>query len=350
MRAALVGAAAAVVLLAVAAVPASHAYKLGGKKWPTRTITYHSAAPQFDEAIKQAVHAWNTSGVAIRFKPAPKRRAKLQIGYQDWDNGLDGHATIGWVPVRTYTLHLLGGTPVYGHVRCGMRMPLPSGRLARVRCVRVTDRPRMWLKKLDRESLSDPFSRNEMALTVAHELGHVLGLDHVRNRCAVMNAPFLASCPEPPHPWQLRCRLLEADDVRGAIRRYGGRMSPLPPEFCDSHPAPEAPLQLSARFAPESRAITATWRNPPAQGSRFVRLSVGLEACPPEPGPHSESVEPGATGTATTDVGDEGGRACVAVWTTDGFGRLSAPATTWVDVPPLEYPSSLPAAEQQSAP
>ena len=56
-------------LLAVLAGAApAHAYKLGGKSWPKRTITYHVAIPQYEAAIAEAAAAWNASGADIRLK------------------------------------------------------------------------------------------------------------------------------------------------------------------------------------------------------------------------------------------------------------------------------------------
>ena len=37
------------------------------------------------------------------------------------------------------------------------------------------------------------------------------------------------ACPKPPARWQLRCRPLERDDVKGAILRYGGKRKQLRP-------------------------------------------------------------------------------------------------------------------------
>jgi hypothetical protein len=78
--------------------------------------------------------------------------------------------------------------------------------------------------------------RYEMALIVAHELGHVLGLDHETSVCATMNPSVgddhTTRCPAPP-PGMWTCRLLQADDVRGAVSLYGG--SPRPwrgSDFC----------------------------------------------------------------------------------------------------------------------
>ena len=71
---------------------------------------------------------------------------------------------------------------------------------------------------------------------MAHELGHVLGLDHEDRFCATMNSYLLDGHPEycpaaPAGKWI--CRLLRTDDVRGAVRLYGGTVRPIRgPEFC----------------------------------------------------------------------------------------------------------------------
>ena len=67
--------------------------------------------------------------------------------------------------------------------------------------------------------------RYEMALIMAHEFGHVLGLDHESKVCATMNPSVgddhTTLCQAPP-AGQWTCELLQSDDVRGAVRLYGG--------------------------------------------------------------------------------------------------------------------------------
>jgi hypothetical protein len=73
-----------------------------------------------------------------------------------------------------------------------------------------------------RENLDD----YEAALVATHELGHVLGLAHEDDGCAVMNSwlfdghPFKCEAPAPGKWW---CQLLTKDDILGAVRIYGGR-------------------------------------------------------------------------------------------------------------------------------
>jgi hypothetical protein len=131
-RAAVLATAVAVLGSAVAGAAPSQAYKLGGSKWPTRTITYHASTPEFDGAIAAAVRAWNTSGVRVRFKAASARRARLQIIHgTNLGGGANGLASLGDVPPDVVTRRTIEGVPISGFaVPCGARLRGPSGKSA----------------------------------------------------------------------------------------------------------------------------------------------------------------------------------------------------------------------------
>ena len=162
-------------LAAAACASPAQAYRLDGIPWPGRpaTITYWNGTG-YTAQVKQAAAAWNRSGARVRFVPAPRRRAALRIVYDPRPvpgvAGLaHGSASVGYQPHNRIAL----GRGAHGVGAVGV---------------------------------------------IAHELGHVLGLVHEDRRCATMNSVAWSRCALPPS-----CSILQRDDVRGAIARYGGR-------------------------------------------------------------------------------------------------------------------------------
>jgi hypothetical protein len=179
----------AAILLALVCVPAAGAYRLLGARWQRTTITYYNEVPAYAWAVDTAAYTWNTSGAHVRFVKSARRDAKVLLGVQ-------------WFR--------LGGEA---------RPEIRSGRIYGAKV-----------------GIRSGLDRYTMALVVAHELGHVLGLGHETHVCATMNPTLVVDhpqlCPAPPQGTWV-CRLLRPDDVRGAVNLYGGTVKPMRgAEFC----------------------------------------------------------------------------------------------------------------------
>lgn len=297
-----------VALGVAAAIPvAAHGYVLGGQRWPTHTILYYDASANH-AAVRAAVQAWNTSGANVRFVPTSRAHARLTILPLAPGGclGLEGFATLGYDP-RGDVVHLRRCADVY-----------------------------------------------EAAIVAAHELGHVLGLAHETHVCATMNPSTGLRCGAPPFYYAL-CRILQVDDVRGAVRRYGGRPRAIrEPQFCAEFSAPVSPTSVSVTgTAPPAEELTAAVRIPAErplvqlptlklkgltlkQSPPYLTASVYRypNACPagaPHGTPTSEQTISGS-GPVQVDLGARAalqpGTWCFAVWTKDSAGRRSAHATT----------------------
>ena len=180
-----------VTLVAIAIPSPAGAYRLEGGRWPTATITYFNEVPAYGWSVDSAAYAWNTSGARVQFVKSSRRDAKVLIGIRWFKAAGDAN------------VQRSGG--------------------------------RFLSAKVGIQSGQDRYT---MALVVAHELGHVLGLDHEDRVCATMNSYLHsnhpAHCPAAPDGMWV-CRLLRGDDVRGAVSLYGGTVRPIRgPEFCNS--------------------------------------------------------------------------------------------------------------------
>jgi Matrixin len=171
------------VVAALLGTARADAYQFEGGRWPTKVIPYHTETAAYSWSVDTAAYAWNTSGARVQFVKTSRAHAKVLIGIR-WYKRTAGDAVVQRLRGRFLSAQVGIQT---GH------------------------------------------DRYEMALIMAHELGHVLGLDHEIRSCATMN-PSVGNdhttlCPTPP-AGEWTCRLLQTDDVRGAVALYGGTMRP----------------------------------------------------------------------------------------------------------------------------
>jgi hypothetical protein len=274
--------------------PAAEAYKLAGCKLPSHTITYHNATP-YGKSVRMAAAAWNRSGARVHWVAAPASRARIQI-VLDRSLPVSGFATF-CAP---------GGR---GFLRLHTRLP---------RRVRGLTR---------RETVTD------MAKVIAHEMGHNMGLDHVTGSCAIMNQDFFSRCKGPRALWRFRCRVLEPDDVKGAVRLYGGRVRKPAAPFCDRASRLRPPLEVEVTAASDTPRIS--WRTP--RGATLgVQVTRRAGACPTGP------TDPDATNLGAVSGKRERGSLqdfsipgpglyCYAVFGVDRFNRPGRMATVTYD-------------------
>lgn len=221
-----IGLALVVALLAMPA--AAHAYVIGGSRWPSHRITYFNADRSMAAAVDLAVRAWNTSGARVRFVPTTRKRADVIIRKKR-------PPTAGAAVLQGFCQ----GYSDIGHYKTPEHVDLSP------RCAGGLE---------------------TLAGVAAHELGHILGLDHARG-CATMSASVWQFCAPPKLAWQYRCRLLQTDDVRGAVALYGGHVRQKR-AFCDTFAAPGAPTDIA--LGPHQ--VVVTWQNPPPPRVAYLNL------------------------------------------------------------------------------
>ncbi|MDX6481190.1 MAG: snapalysin [Gaiellaceae bacterium] len=303
-------------VLLVAAAPAQ-AYHLGGARWPgspARITYYEATGAKYHWSIAQAAAAWNTSGVRVRFVRVLSRSSAQVVITRSTSlppNG--GYASVG------YTSH------AYIQLNMG---------------------------SADKWSFTG---------VVAHEMGHVLGLDHVRNVCAVMTPTTYVSCSPlwPPKAWQWRCRVLQKDDLAGARARYGGTAVLRPTMFCDKAPKlpPVSSMVATQLSASPLRVSQVTFKLPSrrAKSVSVLRRAGSCPTGPNDPGAEFVGQVSGAPG-ATVSLHDDtftalaAGTYCYRAWTYDEWGRAGGAATAQLDYtgPPPVPPANVTAVSQNT--
>lgn len=305
------------ILLMAGIAPASAAQP---RPWPKGRITYVDKSLDHD-AVKAAVRAWNTSGVDIRFvKVSSVRKARLVIkNTTEVPAGCGtGFGTLGYPGRgRKATIGILHG------------------------------------KDADGQSCAWP----GQTLVMAHELGHVLGLEHNMSGCSLMNtshtngvAPTLCigDDADAAKPGRWRCRIMEKVDLRRATRIYGGKSRVHDPEWCDAIDRIPAtgPVTVSQPYG-SSFAVTVTRAVEPAlpgwigtwgYGEPGYEVHATPSACTAVPGDQGTQVGVGLWGA--TPVGGSmtenlfplpAGPVCLSVWQFDrGYNFAQVPTTVMV--------------------
>lgn len=292
-------------LVSATLVPAAAGYVPGGKTWPGGTIRYYNLAADQAWPVARAVWVWNHSGARVRFVPGSQADAQLIIGH-------------------------------FTHRRC---VGHARGTLG------YATRAYVWLPRVDESS--SVCNSYASAQAVAHELGHVLGLNHESRGCALMNPTGTwrgAKLCTSPNAWEWRCELLEADDIRGAVALYGGKpavrarncplyaaMSP-PPAFAADASSVESGIDF--RITRPSLPALPDFLTAAARTDGGYALSGKLNSCPTKfASARKYGWEVAIGEDMEISARTAPGRYCYAVWAFDQLGRPSArPAWAWVDV------------------
>jgi hypothetical protein len=271
--------------------------------WPNGTVPYYNDAPDQEWALRQAVAAWNGSGADVHFVAVPRDRAELVIEHGGGSSCGTANATVGLV--RHASVHVFARDDA-----------------SRTGC--------------------DPYTA---AVALAHELGHVLGLERDEAQCSAMNpsANYRGHdrCEALP-PWEWYCRLLEPVDVERVAAIYGGTPSGRGAAGCPLYRAISPPAHL-ALTAPvdAAQAVAISFSRPadpsippfldPSRGEPAFETTLTRDDCPsqPEGTPYRWSDITRSVSYPPQPPGDY----CVEVWALDALGRPSdTPATMLIHV------------------
>jgi hypothetical protein len=278
--------------------PSAEAYKKLNYKFPSRTITYHDGTgSRYKKEVAAAAAAWNKSGVKVKWVKTSKSKAR--------------------VPIRVSSkIPAAGLAWYYGNGR-GLIELQPT---------------------LKKGQLTELAGRGVATQVIVHEMGHVMGLDHVTNTCAIMQPVLGSGCKQSPVIWQFRCRLLEKDDLRGGVALFGGKVGKVGPEFCDAVPAPRAVTGLTAVATATgedgSAGVNVSWTTPKGKDLESVRILRKRDSCPTGPEDRDadnvgfETANPGQSQSTLDQSGfPVSGRYCYAAIVYGKFSRPGKMAT-----------------------
>ena len=186
---------------------------------------------------------------------------------------------------------------------------------------------------------------HERSHVMTHEFGHALGLDHDDRRCAIMtdlveHGGVSVRCGTGSlDAWEYYCRMLEADDVRGIVARYGGTARlPTGPRLCSRGPAPSSVGAVTVTYDSFNHDAIASWTNPSGSSATTVRALWMQGTCPTGPddygtrGHTDVAATPGAA-TVTWDSLPFPGPLCAYVQPFDRYGQPGVASTATLTYP-----------------
>lgn len=223
-----------------AAVPSAGAASVPfrGKPWPGGKIKVYDATPQsYRWSVDYAIKHYSQIGAKVKFVKVKKRKQANLIVTEDKKLKTAGLASLGYPGKR---------------------------RKASVRL------------------LHDSRDKYNFAGVVAHEFGHVLGLDHPSSRtiCAMMNQSFETACSWIKNDgvnWA--CGIVQPADLKPLQKKYGKRKSKVKSRLCKIPASDTAPAMTSSfSYSGDGSWQTVQWGDAPA---RMYLLSFNFAAFSP---------------------------------------------------------------------